>query len=42
MNPPMFFGSKANEVRQDFPYEIYKILYATGVSSSEKAELAVY
>ena len=38
-NPPMFFGSKVNEDPQDFLNKVYKILYALGVSSNEKAEL---
>ena len=42
MNPPTFYGSNVNEDPQEFIYEFYKILYAMGVSSSEKAELATY
>ena len=32
MNRTMFFGSKVNKDPQDFLDEIYKILYAIGVS----------
>ena len=42
MNPPTFYGSKVDEDPQEFIDEVYKILYAMGVSSSEKAELATY
>ena len=42
MNPSMFFLSKVNEYLQDFIHEVYKVLYAIGVSSNEKAELASY
>ena len=38
MNPPTFYGSKVDEDPQEFIDEVYKILYAIGVSSSEKAE----
>ena len=40
MNPPTFYGSKIEEDPQGFIYEIYKILYAMGLSTSEKDELA--
>ena len=42
MNPSMFFGCKVNEYPQDFPYEVYNILYAIGVSSNQKSELSSY
>src|SRR5687767_15359385 len=42
MNPPEYYGSKANEDPQDFIEEIFKIVDIMGVSSTEKAELAVY
>ena len=41
-NPPTFYGSKVDENPQEFIYEVYKILYAMGVSSSEKVVLATY
>ena len=42
MNHPAFYGSKVDEDPQEFIDEVYKILYAMGVSSSEKAELDTY
>ena len=42
MNPPMFFGSKKDEYPQDFLDKFYKILYAIGMTSIEKAVLAAY
>ena len=42
MNPPTFYGSKVDENPQEFIYEVYKILLALGLSTSEKAELATY
>ena len=42
MNPPMFFGSKADKDHQDFLDEVYKILYVMRVTSIEKAELTAY
>ena len=42
MNPPTFYGSKVDEEPQEFIDEVYKILHAMGVSSSEKVELATY
>ena len=42
MNPPILFGSKAKEDPKDFLDEFYKILYAMGVTSNEKDELATY
>ena len=38
----MFFGSRSDKKPQDFCDEVYKILYAMGVTSIEKAELAAY
>ena len=38
----MFFASRSDEDPQDFLDEVYKILYAMGVTSIEKAELAAY
>ena len=40
MNPPIFYGSKVDEDPQDFLDEVYKVLYAMGVSSIEKDGLA--
>src|SRR5688572_20355502 len=42
MNPPEYYGSKANEDPQDFIEEIFKIVDIMGVSSREKAELEDY
>ena len=42
INPPFFYGSKVEEDTQEFIYEIYKILYAMVLSTSEKAELDTY
>ena len=42
MNPPMFFGLKFDDDPQDFLDEVYKILFAMGVSTTEKDELATY
>ena len=42
MNPPMFFGSMWDEDPQDFLDEVYKILYAMGMTSIDKAELVDY
>ena len=42
MNPPTFYGSKVEKECQEFIDEIYNILYAIGLTSSEKAELATY
>ena len=41
-NLPTFYGSKVEEYAKEFIYEIYKILYAMGLATSEKAELATY
>ena len=37
INPPTFYGSKVNEDSREFIDEVYKILLAMGLSSSEKA-----
>ena len=37
INPPIFLGSRSDEDLQDFLDEVYKILYAMGVTSIEKA-----
>ena len=42
MNPPTFYGSKVDEDPKKFLDEIYKVLYAMGVTSTEKDELASY
>ena len=42
MNPPTFYGSKVDEDSQEFLDEVYKVLYAMGVTSSEKVGLASY
>ena len=42
MNPPMFYGSKMNEDPKDLVDKVYKILYAIGLTSNEKADLASY
>ena len=42
MNTNMFFGSKVNEDPQNFIVEVYKILYAMGLTSNEKEEKASY
>lgn len=38
----MSFGWKVNKEPKDFINEVYKILYALGLSSNEKVELALY
>ena len=40
--PPTFYGSKVYEDPKEFLDEVYKVLYAMGVTSSEKAELSSY
>ena len=40
MNPPMFFGSIVYEDPHDFIDEVCKILFSTGVNTSEKAKLS--
>ena len=42
MNPPIFLGSMLGEDPQEFIDEVFKILRAMGVTSREKAELALY
>ena len=42
MNPPEYYGSKANEDPQDFIEEIFKVMDIMGASSTEMAELAAY
>ena len=42
MNPPSFYGSKVEKYPYEFIDEIYQILYAMGLSTSEKDELATY
>ena len=42
MPHPMFFSSKTDEDPQDFIDEVDKIIFAMGVTSKEKAELAAY
>ncbi|XP_069148008.1 uncharacterized protein [Solanum lycopersicum] len=42
MKPPMIYGSKVNEYPKYFIDEVYKILYAVGLTSNEKAELTSY
>ena len=42
MNPPSFYGSKVEKHPQEFVDEIYKTLYAIGLTTSEKAELDTY
>ena len=42
MNPPTLYGSKVDEDSQEFLDEVYKVLYAMGVTSSEKDELTSY
>ena len=42
MSPPIFLVFKVGEDPQEFIDEMYKIVYAMGVTSREKAELASY
>lgn len=42
MKPTTSCGSKVEEDPQEFIYEIYNILLATGLSTSEKVELSTY
>ncbi|TMW87083.1 hypothetical protein EJD97_020446 [Solanum chilense] len=42
MNPPTFYGSKVREDPHEFIIEFYRILYAMGLTTSEKAELDTY
>ena len=41
-NPPTFYGSKVEENHQEFIDKIYKILYALGLTTIDKAELSTY
>ena len=42
MNPPTFYGPNVEEDSQEFIHEDYKILFALGLNTSEKAELSTY
>ncbi|XP_015086976.1 uncharacterized protein LOC107030091 [Solanum pennellii] len=42
VNPPTFDGSKVEEVPQEIIDEVYKILFAMGLSTSEQDNLATY
>ena len=42
MNPPIFYESKVDEDPQKFLDEVYKVLYAMGVTLSDKAKLTSY
>ena len=42
MNPLTFYRSKGEEDSQELIDEVYKILFAMGLSTSEKFELATY
>ena len=42
MNPPIFYGSYVKEDPQDIIDEIYNILYAMGLTTSEKGEWDTY
>ena len=42
INPPTFYWSNIDEDPAEFINDIYMILYAMGVSSSEKVELSTY
>ena len=42
INPPNFYVSKVKELSKVFIDEAYKILYAMGLTTSDKAELATY
>ena len=39
MNPPVYFGSRSNEVHQEFVDEVNNIVRAMGVNEEKKAEL---
>lgn len=39
INPPIFLCSMVGEDSQEFLYDVYNIVYAMGVTSTEKAEL---
>ena len=42
INIPTFYGSKVEEVPQEFIDEVYMILLAMGLYTSDKAELSTY
>ena len=42
MNHPTFYGSKVEEDPQEFIDEVYKILLAMGLSTSQTVELVTY
>ena len=42
INPPILLGSKEDEDSQDFLDEVYKILFAMGVTTGEKDDISVY
>ena len=42
INPPTFYGSKVEKDPEEFIDESYKILYAMGLTTSEKSELETY
>ena len=42
MNPPTLYGSKVEKDPQEFIDENYKILYAMGLTISQKTELSTY
>ena len=42
MNPHTFYMSKVEEDPQEFINVVYKILFAMGLSTSEKAKLVTY
>ena len=42
MNPPTLFRSKVDEDPQEFIYEVFNIILAMGLSTSEKVELTTY
>lgn len=42
MNSPTYYGSRANEDPQQFIDEVYKVLFAMGLSLSKKVVLAIY
>ena len=42
INPPTFYGSKVEDDPHDLIDVVYKILYAIGLTTSKKDELATY
>ena len=42
MNPPTFYWSKREKDLKDIIYETYNFLYAMGLTTREKADLATY